>query len=210
MKKRLPYIFKLGDQVRITQLWHLFQRDYDQTNTEEVFVIRFVSQGIPFYKLKDLADDPIQGTFYATELQKVLKDEKTVWRIVRFYANAKFTDSSTVHSDNKPQDFRVRLPRPLPMKGDWTVELTEFRNSKLIKTTDQEIFVYCSVCDDSIVGGSQKPLLRRIVLKNNNNVVFERPYRIPLRINDLGDTSTSYLRCRRARKSTIKFKRNHA
>lgn len=78
MKKRSPYIFKLGDQVRITQLWHLFQRDYDQTNTEEVFVIRFVSQGIPFYKLKDLAD---WSTFYATELQKVLKDEKTVWRI---------------------------------------------------------------------------------------------------------------------------------
>lgn len=96
------------------------------------------------------------------------------------------------------------------MKGDWTVELTEFRNSKLIKTTDQEIFVYCSVCDDSIVGGSQKPLLRRIVLKNNNNVVFERPYRIPLRINDLGDTSTSHPRYRRARKSTIKLKRNHA
>lgn len=99
----------------------------------------------------------------------------------------KSTDSSTVHSDNKPQDFRVRLPRPLPLKGDWTVELTEFRNSKLTKTTDQEIFVYCSVCDDSIVGGSQKPLLRRIVLKNNNNVIFERPYRIPLRINDIGD-----------------------
>lgn len=99
----------------------------------------------------------------------------------------KSTDSSTVHSDNKPQNFRVRLPRPLPLKGDWTVELTEFRNSKLTKTTDQEIFVYCSVCDDSIVGGSQKPLLRRIVLKNNNNVIFERPYRIPLRINDIGD-----------------------
>lgn len=99
----------------------------------------------------------------------------------------KSTDSSTVHSDNKPQDFRVRLPRPLPLKGDWTVELTEFRNSKLTKTTDQEIFVYCSVCDDSIVGGSQKPLLRRIVLKNNNNVIFERPYRIPLRIKDFGD-----------------------
>lgn len=40
-----------------------------------------MSEGIPFYKLKDLADDPIQGTFYASELQKVLKDEKTVWRI---------------------------------------------------------------------------------------------------------------------------------
>lgn len=82
-KKHLPYTFKVGDQVRITHLRRTFQRDYDQTYTEEIFVIRdrFVSQGIPIYKLKDLTDDPIQGTFYASELQKVFKDEKTIWRI---------------------------------------------------------------------------------------------------------------------------------
>ncbi|XP_061190400.1 uncharacterized protein LOC133198308 [Saccostrea echinata] len=82
-KKRLPYKFKIGDQVRITHLRRPFQRDYDQTYTEEIFVIRdrLVSQGIPIYKLKDLTDDPIQGTFYASELQKVLKDEETIWRI---------------------------------------------------------------------------------------------------------------------------------
>jgi hypothetical protein len=40
--------------------------------TEEIFVIRdrFVSQGIPFYKLKDMMDNPIQGTFYASECPK--------------------------------------------------------------------------------------------------------------------------------------------
>ncbi|XP_061190340.1 uncharacterized protein LOC133198230 [Saccostrea echinata] len=82
-KKRLPYTFKIGDQVRITHLRRPFQRDYDQTYTEEIFVIRdrWVSQGIPIYKLKDLTDDPIQGTFYASELQKVLKDDDTIWRI---------------------------------------------------------------------------------------------------------------------------------
>ena len=26
-------------------------------------------------------DEPIQGTFYTSELQKVIKDEKTIWRI---------------------------------------------------------------------------------------------------------------------------------
>lgn len=30
-KKRLPYTFKVGDQVRITHLRRTFQRDYDQT-----------------------------------------------------------------------------------------------------------------------------------------------------------------------------------
>lgn len=99
----------------------------------------------------------------------------------------KSTDSSAVHPDNNPQNFRVRLPRSLPLTGDWTVELTEFRNTKLAKTTDREIFVYCSVCDDSIVGGSSKPLLRRIVLKNTDNIIFEHPYRIPLRTKDLRD-----------------------
>lgn len=66
------------------------------------------------------------------------------------------------------------------------IELTEFRNTNVTPTPDKEIFVYCSVCDDSIVGERHKPLLRCIVLENNENVIFLRPYRVPLRTNDLG------------------------
>lgn len=82
-RRRKPFTFKIGDQVRITHLKRTFQRDYDQTYTEEIFTIRerFVSQDIPIYKLKDMLGDPIQGTFYASELQKVSKDENTIWRI---------------------------------------------------------------------------------------------------------------------------------
>lgn len=50
-----------------------------------------------------------------------------------------------------------------------------------------DIFVYCSICDDNIVQASQKPLLRRIVLKDANNVIFLLPYRVPLRTNDFRD-----------------------
>lgn len=99
----------------------------------------------------------------------------------------KSTDSSAVHPYINPQNFRVRLPRSLPLTGDMTVELTEFRDTKLAKTTDREMFVYCSVCDESIVRGSSKPLLRRIVLKNTDNITFEQPYRIPMRTKDLRD-----------------------
>ncbi|KAK3094439.1 hypothetical protein FSP39_001783 [Pinctada imbricata] len=83
-KKRKRYDFKIGDQVRITHLKRTFQREYDQTYTEEVFVIRnrMMSQdGVPIYKLKDMMDESIQGSFYVSELQKVHKDEDTVWRI---------------------------------------------------------------------------------------------------------------------------------
>lgn len=91
LKKRKPYTFKIGDQVRITHLRRTFQRDYDQTYTEEIFVVhdRFVLQGIPIYKLKDMMDDPIRGTFYASELQKVTKDNQTVWRIEKIIRKRK-------------------------------------------------------------------------------------------------------------------------
>ena len=83
-RKPAPYTLKIGDQVRITHLKRTFQRDFDQTYTEEIFVVRsrFRSQGIPIYQLKDMMDENINGSFYASELQKITaKDDKTIWRI---------------------------------------------------------------------------------------------------------------------------------
>ena len=84
-------MLKIGYQVRITHLRHLFQRDYDQTYIEEIFIVsaRFMSQGIPIYKLKDMLDDPILGTFYASEIQTVNKNEETIWRIDRILRKRK-------------------------------------------------------------------------------------------------------------------------
>lgn len=99
----------------------------------------------------------------------------------------KSSDSASTHSDNKPWDFRVHLPRSLPLTGEWSVELTEFCNDKIGRAT-KEIFVYCSICDDTIIGERQGPLLRRIYLMTNSkNQIFLRPYRILLRTNDLTD-----------------------
>lgn len=72
--------------MRISHLRRQFQRDYDQTFTEEIFIVshRFVSQGIPIYKLKDMMNEPIQGSFYASELQK-----ETQWRIEKIIRKRK-------------------------------------------------------------------------------------------------------------------------
>lgn len=62
---------------------YVFQRDYQQKWTEEVFIItsRDRFHGVNIYQLKDYADEPIDGYFYEEELQKVTKDENALFRV---------------------------------------------------------------------------------------------------------------------------------
>ena len=53
----------------------MFEKSYLPNFTEEMFTIyqRFARQ-VPVYKLKDDADEILDGTFYEAELQKVIKE----------------------------------------------------------------------------------------------------------------------------------------
>ncbi|XP_035208633.1 uncharacterized protein LOC118183271 [Stegodyphus dumicola] len=63
---------KIGDTVRISREKMLFEKGYEQNWTREIFTIYKIIRRIPVvYKLKDLAGEVIQGTFYKQELQKV-------------------------------------------------------------------------------------------------------------------------------------------
>ncbi len=75
--------FKVGDVVRISQNRRTFQRDYEQKWTEEVFVIktRYIRQGMQVYKIVDYDGDPIEGTFYDSELQKVDKGRDDLFKV---------------------------------------------------------------------------------------------------------------------------------
>ena len=53
----------------------------------------------------------------------------------------KSSDNIAVHGDNSSTDFRVRLPRPYPLEGHWTVELSEFYNTDVKDTSDKEFHV---------------------------------------------------------------------
>jgi hypothetical protein len=77
------YRFNVGDEVRISHLQRPFQREYDERWTYEYFVVnsRGMKQGIPYYTLKDLRDEEVTGTFYDSELSKVLVTEETTYRI---------------------------------------------------------------------------------------------------------------------------------
>ena len=63
--------FKIGDHVRISLNKNIFEKS-DETNwTEEIFVIYDIRySNVPYYYLKDLNNEKLDGTFYEQELQK--------------------------------------------------------------------------------------------------------------------------------------------
>jgi hypothetical protein len=77
------YKYMIRDKVRLSFLRQAFDREYDERWTSEYFLIRKrgVKEGIPYYELVDMTDDPIKGTFYESELNKVTVTDDTVYRI---------------------------------------------------------------------------------------------------------------------------------
>ena len=82
-KKPKPYKFKVKDHVRISHLKYVFQRDYQEKWTDEVFIIthRCRKEGINLYTVKDFLDEPIDGHFYESELQQVIKDQDSLFKV---------------------------------------------------------------------------------------------------------------------------------
>ena len=66
--------------VRISRINMIFDRSSDETFTSEILNIR-KQQAIPMYRIKDFTNELIKGNFNESELQKVDKDEDTLWYI---------------------------------------------------------------------------------------------------------------------------------
>lgn len=83
--KRKPCVFKAGDVVRASKQKLTFEKGYETNWTEELFVVtECIPRDPPVYRIKDLMDEPIQGTFYPQELQKVqLKENFPVEKILK-------------------------------------------------------------------------------------------------------------------------------
>ena len=80
-KTRKPSL-KVGDRVRLSKHVRTFKKGYLPGWTEEVFVIRRVDRGIlPTYKVDEFDGMSLEGTFYEQELQRVMVDDESLWRI---------------------------------------------------------------------------------------------------------------------------------
>ena len=97
----------------------------------------------------------------------------------------KSSDSLDLYGNNKPYDFHVHLPRPLTLTGYWTVSLLEicmFSNKR------KDVYIYSNLCEDTIVGDKELPLLRRVYLKRSSpNEIFIYPYEVPTRLGQVHD-----------------------
>ena len=88
--------FKLGDQVRISTSRRTFKKGYLPSWTEEIFTVTNIIPRVPpVYRLRDYADDEIEGVFYSEELQKVQKLDD-IYKIEKILAEKKENDKVKV------------------------------------------------------------------------------------------------------------------
>ena len=75
---------KIGDKVRISKLKRHFEKGYTPNWTEEIFVIDEILNTNPVtYRLKDLNQEEIKGTFYEQELSKAKQEIFRIEKIIK-------------------------------------------------------------------------------------------------------------------------------
>ena len=81
--------FKIGDRVRISLEKNIFEKGYETNWTQEIFVIYDIKySNVPYYYLKDLNNEKLQGSFYQEELQKTKQDDLyTIEKILKANKN---------------------------------------------------------------------------------------------------------------------------
>ena len=77
--------FKIGDRVRISLEKNIFEKGYETNWTQEIFVMYDIKySNVPYYYLKDLKNEKLDGTFYEQELQKTKQDDLyTIEKIIK-------------------------------------------------------------------------------------------------------------------------------
>src|SRR5207244_10633283 len=81
--KRKPK-FKLGDKVRISRIKGTFEKGYLPNWYEQVYIIDEVLKSTPVtYRIKDLLNEVITGSFYEQELQKTNQEVYRVEKVLR-------------------------------------------------------------------------------------------------------------------------------
>lgn len=81
-----------------------------------------------------------------------------------FYMIVRSTHSLQYYPDNKGEDFRIHLKKTLSLKGKWVVSLSniEYRIQQSAAFKTHNYWVHLNICQNSIVGDTSLPLLRRV------------------------------------------------
>ena len=91
----------------------------------------------------------------------------------------------------KTWHFKIHLKTPLIFDGKWKVALLEFKASasktKSKNNTNQTLFIFSNICDESILNGEKNPVLRRVSPYKSNqwDTRFERPIYLTIKKKEL-------------------------
>ena len=112
--KKVKFLFKVGDKVRISHLCSASQREYDIKWSGEIFKIskRFIRQGQPIYRIIDWFNNPVKGTFYQKELQKVNVSNADIFKIEKIlkYKGHGKNKQAKIRWLNWPKRFDYWIP----------------------------------------------------------------------------------------------------
>ena len=76
-------MFQIGDEVRIAKAKRHFEKGCTPNWKEKVFVIDQVLPTHPMtYRIRDLADEPIVGSFYEQQLQKTTQNTFRIEKVL--------------------------------------------------------------------------------------------------------------------------------
>ena len=96
--KRPFFKYKVGQTVRISYTKQKFDRAYSQKYSTEIFKVvqQLKRDYLPIYKLKDLNDEAVQGTFYESEIVPVTVDQDTIYKIDKVLKHRNFRGQKQV------------------------------------------------------------------------------------------------------------------
>ena len=95
-------------------------------------------------------------------------------------------DSNITHINNKPYSFRVHLSRPFSFNGNWTVTLTDITIDESENIKNKGLLVCSNICEDSIVGENELPILNRIYT-DGTLFVINHTYNVPIKVKQFQD-----------------------
>ena len=96
-KKPVKYKFEIGDKVNLLMDRSTFNKGYKETYFQEIFeIVRRTRTHPPRYKLGDLLQEEVNGSFYEPQLVRVTYNTDGLYRIekvVRYRKNEKGRDA---------------------------------------------------------------------------------------------------------------------
>ena len=111
-------------------------------------------------------------------------------------------DGKTFFPENTSFDFMVKLNRTIQLDGYWVVAVTEINvTDRIAAKENQELLVYSDICQDSFVGDTEKPLLRRAYTETNN-IIYSNPYYKPVKMGGLQQVHI-YIKNRKGEKASF-------